>query len=96
MASVKTIIRNSVDLDAAHRTVLEHVVGERLNDNQQLVIGIVDLERKQETPAERTTPAAADIATLPDWCDVYAGLSDEEIAELEQAILRRADLTRPS
>lgn len=34
--------------------------------------------------------------TLPEWCNVYAGLSDEEIAELEETILTRADLTRSS
>jgi hypothetical protein len=35
-------------------------------------------------------------AILPEWCNVYAGLSDDEIAILEKSILTRADLTRPS
>ena len=30
---------------------------------------------------------------LPDWCNVYEGLSDEEIDRLEQGI-QRLDLTR--
>lgn len=33
---------------------------------------------------------------LPDWCNVYEGLSDEEIADLQRIILQRADLSRPS
>lgn len=33
---------------------------------------------------------------LPTWCNVFEGLSDEEIADIEQAILRRADLNRPA
>lgn len=32
---------------------------------------------------------------LPEWCNVYAGLTDEQIADLEKTILTRADLTRP-
>ena len=41
-------------------------------------------------------PDSDQTTVLPDWCNVYKGLSDEEIAELERAILTRADLTRPS
>ena len=33
---------------------------------------------------------------LPDWCNVYEGVSDEQIADLERAISRRLDLTRPA
>lgn len=31
---------------------------------------------------------------LPDWCDVYKGLSEQELAEVDEAVRRRADLTR--
>jgi hypothetical protein len=34
------------------------------------------------------------VGMLPEWCNAYAGLTDEEIADLEQTILTRADLTR--
>ncbi len=37
---------------------------------------------------------ATDDYQLPEWCDVYDGLSDEEIERLERAISRRLDLTR--
>jgi hypothetical protein len=37
-----------------------------------------------------------DREALPDWCRVYEGLSDQEIAEVENDVLDRAVLTRPS
>ena len=47
---------------------------------------------------ESFAPANETVETtlcLPDWCNVYEGLSDEEIAEIERIALTRADLTRP-
>jgi hypothetical protein len=32
---------------------------------------------------------------LPAWCNVYEGLSEGEIADLERIVLTRADLSRP-
>ncbi len=32
---------------------------------------------------------------VPEWWNVYEGLSDEEIDRLDKAIRERADLTRP-
>ena len=40
------------------------------------------------------TRVLENVPELPAWCDVYKGLSDEEITELEPTILTRADLTR--
>jgi hypothetical protein len=48
-----------------------------------------DQEREQAS-----SPGTA--AALPEWCNVYQGPSEEEIADLEELILPRADLTRPS
>ncbi|HEX7375978.1 MAG TPA: hypothetical protein VF278_02645 [Pirellulales bacterium] len=92
---MKTIIRNTADLDGNDRTLLERLLGERLRDDQRLVIGVVDRQSRGE-PARQTHAARAEAPILPDWCDVYEGLSDEEIAELERVILQRADLSRPS
>jgi hypothetical protein len=33
---------------------------------------------------------------LPDWCDVFAGLTDEQIAEVQKITLQRSDLSRPT
>lgn len=92
---MKTIIRDTADLDGNDRTLLERLLGERLRDDQQLVIGIVDRQSRRE-PTRQTPLAPAAAPIFPDWCDVYEGLSDEEIAELESVILQRADLSRPS
>ncbi len=89
---MKNVIRNVGDIDAHDREALEHVLGQRLREDQQLVIGIVDREMQPEAPPRR----ANGTPNLPDWCDVYAGLSDDEIDDLEKTILRRADLSRPS
>jgi hypothetical protein len=89
---METVIRNVGDIDARDRRALEHIVGHRLRENQQLVIGIVNLQIAPEAAprgANGTPP-------LPDWCDVYSGLSDDDIADLEKAILSCADLSRPS
>lgn len=86
---METVIRNVGELSEAGRTAAEALIGHTLAGNQQLVIQIVPLEEKeagQEPEIEQDR--------LPAWCDVYAGLSDERIGELERAISRRLDLTR--
>ena len=56
---------------------------------QQLVIQIVNLEEKLTGEVSVANPNQ-----LPEWCNVYAGLSDEQIATLEKAISRWLDLSR--
>lgn len=88
---METIIRDVRDMDNDNRQVIEHVVGRSLQDNQRLVIQIVNLDAAS---AEPDAQPIAEASKLPDWCNVYEGLTDAEIAELEQAVLTRADLTR--
>jgi hypothetical protein len=85
-----TVIRNVDEIDSPDRQALEHVLGHPLREDQQVVIRVVS-RQAPPPPREREGGAA-----LPDWCNVYAGLSDAEIAELEKIILTRADLSRPS
>ena len=35
------------------------------------------------------------VSQLPDWCNVYDGLSDDEIAEVEAIALDRSRFIRP-
>jgi len=103
---MESVIRNVRDIDTTARRALERLLGETLCDDARLVIEIIDSVEPYaaaETPPAHSpkpspgTPAAARGApTLPDWCDVYNGLSDEEISELEDTVLQRADLSRPS
>lgn len=81
-----SIIRNVDELAANDRQTLEHLLGEPLCDGQRLLIEVVDSAAAHGPPKEAPS--------LPHWCNVYEGLSDEEIADLEQTILKRADLSR--
>jgi hypothetical protein len=82
---MENIIRDVRDMDNGDRRVIEHVVGQSLRDNQRLVIQIVTMDLS-ETPPPTGQPTAA--GQLPEWCNVYEGLSDAEIADLEKSIVR--------
>ena len=81
---METVVRNIDDIDV--REALEHLLGRRLAEHQQLVIQILN------RPVSVTDNAPLTVAplypALPDWCDVYRGLSDEEVDEIEKTIVR--------
>jgi hypothetical protein len=85
-----SIERNVRDIDSGDRHALEHIVGTPLNDSQRLIIQIISPDLSELA----VTPVVSE-GELPPWCNVYAGLSDDEIAEIEKIALTRADLTRP-
>ena len=87
---METIIHSVRDIEPANRQVLETLVGQRLSDDQQVVINVVS---PSAAPAPNS-PLEPMPVTVPAWWNVYAGLSDEEIEQLDQAIRQRADLTR--
>lgn len=86
---MESITRNVAEIAAADRQALEHVVGQQLRENQQVVIHIVNME-VQPAKSNGTQPPGM----LPEWCSVYEGLSDQQVAELEEVVLTRADLSR--
>ncbi len=88
---MENIVRDVRDIDTGDRHALEHVVGKALRDNQRLIIQIVSIDLSETTVAQDTGTGE-----LPEWCNVYEGLSDSEVAEIEKIALTRADLTRPS
>jgi hypothetical protein len=89
------------DLSADQRHAFEGVLGQPLRDDQRVVVQLVDA-RGLTPPAEPkplrdstvTLKREGDVGILPDWCAIFADLSDEEFAEIEAAILTRADLGR--
>jgi len=87
---MEAITRNVKDIGTADRRALEHVIGRQLGDDQRLVIRVVNVETTPVAP--NSTKGRMD--NLPEWCSVYAGLSDEAVASLEKTILTRADLSR--
>ena len=86
--AMETIIRQVRDMDTSERSTLEQLVGHSLRENQQLIIQVITLSAPGKQPVIPAT-------TLPDWCNVYEGLTDEQIAGVEQVALQRAALTRP-
>jgi hypothetical protein len=78
------IIRNVRDIDTADREALEHVVGRKLGENQQLIISVVNLALAAPAVDEARPPSGQ----LPDWCNIYEGLTDVEIDEIEKSIVR--------
>jgi hypothetical protein len=91
---MESIIRNVRDIDSRDRQAIERVLGQQLKDNQKIIIQVVTVSDEptvQEKPGNGTP-----VAKLPDWCNVLAGLSDEQIAEFEEVVLQRSDLSRLS
>lgn len=68
---------------------MEQLVGHALRENQQLVIQVMTVN---VPPNGAKDDAAA--GNLPEWCNVYEGLSDEQVSEVESVALQRANLTR--
>ena len=88
---METVVRNVRDLRGNERSAAEGLVGHSLRENQKLVIRVVNIDLTTDHPGNGTREGK-----LPEWCNVYEGLTDEEIADLEKTILTRADLSRPS
>ncbi|HXY35527.1 MAG TPA: hypothetical protein VEI07_14950 [Planctomycetaceae bacterium] len=76
------IARNVRDLGKEERRVYEAALGETLREDQQVILRVV-------TPTQSKVPAVDNCKSLPDWCNVYDGLSDAEVVEIESAILDR-------
>jgi hypothetical protein len=87
--SMESVMCSVKDIETADRQALEHVLGRPLGDDQQLVIQVVRGDASKTHAAAASPPVM-----LPDWCNVYEGLSDEQLAALEAVVLTRADLTR--
>jgi len=88
---MQSFIRDIHDFSPADKHAIEHVIGQPLLEHQRVVIHLLDCEKTEAPPPNNT---ANEGALLPDWCNIYSGLSDKEIALLDQAIARQLDLTR--
>jgi hypothetical protein len=86
---MEVIVHNVGDLGQSRRCAAETLVGHALDENQQLVIQVLNLE-----VGGSSSESPANVNELPDWCNVYEGMNDEQVATLEQAIARRLDLKR--
>jgi hypothetical protein len=91
---MEAIIRQVRDIEESERHALEHVLGHQLKENQQIIIKVVTIEKEPSPLPDPDSESETD--QLPEWCNVYDGLTNEQIAELDSAIRERANLTRPS
>ncbi|MCI0361001.1 MAG: hypothetical protein L0211_21180 [Planctomycetaceae bacterium] len=86
---METIIHKVRDLSEAARASAEQLVGHSLDEGQQLVIEVHRCELTRADEVDGIDDA------LPAWLNVYEGLTESRIDELEKAISRRLDLSRP-
>ena len=78
---METVVHNICDLTNAERSAAEQLVGHALRDHQQLIIQVVVGNGVTDQPTQVRE-------VLPDWCNVYEGLTDAQIADIEQSIVR--------
>ncbi len=87
---MESVTRNVRDISQQDRLVLEHVIGHQLAENQQVTFQVCDLRKV----CNKNNDSVENGTALPQWCNVYAGLDESQIAALEDVILLRANLTR--
>jgi hypothetical protein len=78
---METVVHNIRELNANERLAAEQLVGHTLRDDHQLIIQVIAGNGIADQPTQ-----VGD--TLPDWCNVYKGLTDAEIADIERSIVR--------
>jgi hypothetical protein len=78
---METITRTIGDLAQAERSALERMVGHSLDTHQQIVIQIRGINGQPVANPETIPP-------LPTWCNIYDGMSEEEIEAADRAIVR--------
>ena len=88
LSGMETITREVGELRDNERSAAELLLGHRLRGNERLILQVLDLDVAQ--PAGQDSRPAQ---TLPDWCNVYEGLTDEEVERIDQSITR-GKLTR--
>ena len=90
---MEEVLRNVNDIEPADRRALEHILGRTLHDSQQVALRVSSPDDARDVGTTNGDQATDD-ETLPEWCNVYEGLSDAEIAAIEEVMLTRANLTR--
>lgn len=86
-----SITRNVPDISPDDRRALEHVLGQSLRDDQQVFITVTDSQSSSGTDPAKNNHARLG---LPEWMNVYKGLSEAEIDEVESLILSRDRTSR--
>jgi hypothetical protein len=88
---METAFHHVADLPHAQRQALEHLLGRSLQEGESVLIRVVV---PPECEGAQSPESKAGASELPEWCNVYAGLTDETVAQLDAAIARRLNLSR--
>lgn len=80
---METVLRQVRDLNQDDRSALERVVGHSLGESQQLIIQVTG---DAQSPTTNGQTSAA--GQLPSWCNIYEGLTAEQIDDLDRSIVR--------
>jgi hypothetical protein len=91
---MESVIREVRDIEEKEKLVPEHMLGRQLHNNQQVVMKVETLDVNTAHCSEENDKTNID--ALPAWCNVFEGLTEVQIADLESILLERANLTRPS
>ena len=102
---MESISRNVGDLTITERQVYETVLGHQIHAGQRIIVQLIDVDASNAIEGDnaKAQPTTSSLengkhqhgdATLPEWCDVYRGLSDEEVEAVEESVLARSPDSR--
>ena len=80
---METITRDVGQMKTQERSAAELLVGHALREHERVIVHVLALD-DEETASATLQP----VATLPDWCNVYKGMTDAEVDEVQQSITR--------
>jgi len=85
-----TMIHKVRDLEGTERAALEHLLGQKLLEHEQLVIHVVRVDASKR-PMDQDIEISTD---APPWLGIFDGLNSAEVTRLERVLHTRADLSR--
>ncbi len=77
---METITRHVGDMQANERSAAELLLGHSLRGHEQLILQVVNVDIAEQTNEFRSAQS------LPDWCNIYNGLTDEEVDNIDKSI----------
>jgi len=87
---MENVIRSVSDMTSADRLVIENFLGTHLTEDQKVSIRVLDAGSRPLEKADAGSKGQQ-LSPLPEWCNVYHGLSDAQVAEIESSIVRSHD-----
>jgi len=100
-SGMESISRNVSDLTSAERKVYETVLGHQLHAGQKIIVQLIDVDTSDAQVSTQPSPFLQGNgspqngnAKLPEWCNVFRGLSEQEVKDVEVSILARSPASR--